>query len=143
MFQNALCRDKCRCSGRTLWPVPKAIYAFPGFIWFHTEQYGFIFFYVVPCACIGSEGLKWLHTFKRDRLSRIGKIASSSCLYCEGISDSTAHLLSCTLNAEVSTPHFTVWHNFDQSVYLNTTPITLLHNWILGIHFKMTTIIQV
>ena len=38
---------------------------------------------------------------------------------------------------------YTVWDNFDQTVYLNTTPITLLHNWILGIHFKMTTIIRV
>ena len=37
----------------------------------------------------------------RDRLARMGKVQDSSCLYC-GEADSTVHLLSCTLSAEVA-----------------------------------------
>ena len=59
----------------------------------------------------------------RDRLSRIGKIASSSCLYCEGISDSTAHLLSCTLSAEVSTPLWTCLRSY----FPDVSPIDIVH----------------
>ena len=40
----------------------------------------------------------------RDRLARIGKIASSNCLHCQDVPDSTAHLLACTLCSEVSNP---------------------------------------
>ena len=59
----------------------------------------------------------------RDRLARIGKIASSSCLYCEGISDSTAHLLSCTLSAEVSTPLWTCVRSY----FPDVSPIDIVH----------------
>ena len=40
----------------------------------------------------------------RDRLARIGKVQSSSCIYCPGVVDSTAHLLTCSLSSEVSNP---------------------------------------
>ena len=38
----------------------------------------------------------------RERLARLGRIQSSDCLYCEGVMDSTAHLLACTLSREVT-----------------------------------------
>ena len=38
----------------------------------------------------------------RDRLERLGKVQSSSCLYCEGIPDSTEHLLTCSYSSEVT-----------------------------------------
>ena len=38
----------------------------------------------------------------RDRLARMRKIQSSSCLYCDEIADSTAHLLTCSHSSEVS-----------------------------------------
>ena len=39
----------------------------------------------------------------RDRLARMGKVLSSNCLHCDGIPDSTAHLLTCSHSSEVST----------------------------------------
>ena len=38
------------------------------------------------------------------RLHRIGKIKSSDCLYCPGITDTTSHLLSCSLSSQVACP---------------------------------------
>ena len=38
----------------------------------------------------------------RERLARIGRIQSSDCLYCEGITDSTAHLVTCIYSREVT-----------------------------------------
>ena len=40
----------------------------------------------------------------RERLARIGKVLSSTCIYCDGQPDTTAHQLDCTNSAEVSTP---------------------------------------
>ena len=39
----------------------------------------------------------------RDRLARMGKAQSSNCLHCDGVSDSTEHLLTCSQSREVST----------------------------------------
>ena len=39
----------------------------------------------------------------RDRLARMGKAQSSNCLHCDGVSDSTEHLLTCGQSREVST----------------------------------------
>ena len=38
----------------------------------------------------------------RDRLARIGKVQSSNCIFCDGIPDSTEHLLTCSHSSEVS-----------------------------------------
>ena len=38
----------------------------------------------------------------RERLTRLGKVQSSTCLYCEGITDSTEHLLTCSHSLEVT-----------------------------------------
>ena len=40
----------------------------------------------------------------RDRLARMGKIQSSSCIYCDEVIDTTVHLLNCTYSSEVSNP---------------------------------------
>ena len=40
----------------------------------------------------------------RERLARIGKILSNDCLYCRGVTDTTAHLLTCHLSSQVSFP---------------------------------------
>jgi hypothetical protein len=42
----------------------------------------------------------------RERLARVGKIISSDCLYCAGVTDTTAHLLKCPLGSQVSVPLF-------------------------------------
>ena len=59
----------------------------------------------------------------RDRLARIGKIMSSSCLHCEGMTDSTDHILACTLSAEVANP---LW-NCISSYFPTVTPVDLVH----------------
>ena len=38
----------------------------------------------------------------RDHLARIGKTQSSNCLHCDGVPDSTAHILTCSHSSEVS-----------------------------------------
>ena len=38
----------------------------------------------------------------RDRLARMRKVQSSSCIHCDGVTDSTEHLLTCTNSTEVS-----------------------------------------
>ena len=40
----------------------------------------------------------------RDNLARLRKVIPSDCLYCEGTSDTPAHLLSCTMSNQVSSP---------------------------------------
>ena len=40
----------------------------------------------------------------RDRLARLRKVNSSDCLYCEETSDTPAHLLSCIMSSQVSSP---------------------------------------
>ena len=38
----------------------------------------------------------------RDRLARMGKVQSSICLHCDGIPDSTVHLITCSYSSEVT-----------------------------------------
>ena len=40
----------------------------------------------------------------RDRLSKIGKVQTSTCTFCHTVPDTTSHLLSCTQSSEVSGP---------------------------------------
>ena len=40
----------------------------------------------------------------RDRLSKIGKVQTSTCTFCHAVPDTTSHLLSCTQSSEVSGP---------------------------------------
>ena len=60
----------------------------------------------------------------RERLHRIGKIQSSSCLYCNDIPDTTAHLLSCTLSSQVSTSLVNCLRNYQPAITFEE--ITLL-----------------
>ena len=60
----------------------------------------------------------------RERLHMIGKIQSSSCLHCNNIPDTTAHLLSCTLSSQVSISLVNCLRNYQPGITLEE--ITLL-----------------
>ena len=60
----------------------------------------------------------------RERLSRIGKIQSSECLYCPGVTDTAAHLLTCTLSDQVSIPLLNCIRSYQPDV--TTEDITIL-----------------
>ena len=40
----------------------------------------------------------------KERLARIGKVASPACIFCQAHEDNTLHLLSCTQGSEVTSP---------------------------------------
>ena len=52
----------------------------------------------------------------KERLHRIGKVLSSSCIFCPGEEDTLEHLVSCHYSSEVTTPLLLCLQSQDNSI---------------------------